>query len=77
MEEEGVEYTLSGARFSSRRGVEMPTPVLEDLSRLRELPLVDRGGMAAGSMLRARAQNGWRRAGPGCDNNLVSHCPKE
>lgn len=65
MEDDGVEYTLSGARFSRRRGVEMPTLVLEDFSRLRELPLVDRGGMAAGSMLRVRAQKGWRRAGPG------------
>jgi hypothetical protein len=59
-EEDGVEYTLSdgAARFSRRRGVEMLVLVLEALRRLRELPLVERGGIAAGSMLRARAQNG-------------------
>lgn len=43
----------------------MPTFVLDVLSRLRELPLADRGGMGAGNKLRARAQKGCRKAGPG------------
>lgn len=71
IDDDGVEYTLSGTRFSSRRGVEILAEVLLDASRLRELPLADRGGIAAGRMLRARAQKGWRRAGPGC-RHMVS-----